>query len=86
MNSLYDVINLNGRYRHNNLLIEICGFEVDYVNLVSDVEFNVYRQFPQPVLVIEDTFEDFKLNVSYYNSENNQSLATLNFSIVNYPQ
>lgn len=86
VNSLYDVINLEGKYRHNNLLIEICGFGVDYVNLVSDVGFSVYRQFPVPTLIIEDTFEDFKLDVAYYNNENNKSLATLNFSVTNYPK
>lgn len=47
---------------------------MDYVNIVSDINFLVYRQFAAPILVVEDTFSDFKLDVVYYNVENNKSL------------
>ena len=39
VNSLYDVINLNATYNHKNLFIEVCGFHLDYVNILTQNSF-----------------------------------------------
>lgn len=84
--ALYDVINLPGNFNHNNLEIEVSGYEVDFVSVIYSGHFILYRQYEWPHVVMTDPKEDTSFQIAFNNGGLSRNLTKISLRIANYPQ
>ena len=84
--SLYDVFHINGRY--DDMLISATGSFGDYVSVTMNSIFMMFRQYEDPILVFEDSFDDYKFNVTYSNEPEHsyKYFASVEVKIANFPE
>jgi hypothetical protein len=84
--SLYDVFHINGRY--DDMLIDATGNFADYVSVAMGSILMMFRQYEIPVLVFEDTFNDFEFNLTFTNDAEGRYyyLTRSKVFIANYPE
>jgi hypothetical protein len=54
------------------MLIDATGNFADYVSVAMGSMLHMYRQYEIPILVFEDTFFDFKFNLTFTNDPKNR--------------
>jgi hypothetical protein len=86
VSALYDVFNLN--YQTKQILIDATGVFGDYVSVAFDSILMVFRQYEIPVLVFEDSFQDFNFSLTYTNRPDGSERVLSNSTVfvANYPQ
>ena len=65
--ALYDVFHIEGKYE--DMLIDVTGTFVDYVSVTMGSILMMFRQYAVPLLVFEDTWNDFEFNITYTNDD-----------------
>lgn len=85
VSSFYDVFHINGAYE--DMLIDATGNFGDYVGVGMGSMLLMYRQYEIPILVFEDTFFNFKFNLTFTNDPLNRYhyLSTSSVVVANYP-
>lgn len=61
----YDVFHINGKY--DDMLIDATGNFGDYVSVTLGSMLTIFRQYQQPILVFDDSYNDFEFNITYGN-------------------
>lgn len=69
VSAFYDVFHLNSKY--NELLIDATGVFSDYVAIAMGSILTMFRQYEIPVLVFEDSTDDYEFNITYTNDPQN---------------
>ena len=61
----YDVFHINGKYE--DIMIDATGNFGDYIAVALGSMITMFRQYEIPILVFDDSFNDFEFNISYTN-------------------
>ena len=86
VSSLYDVFHLNLRY--DDLLIDATGNFGDYIAVAWGSVLDMFRQYEDPIIVVEDTFDDYKFNVTYTNDphQSYRYFSKVEVKVANFPE
>ena len=86
VSSLYDVFHLNLRY--DELHIDATGNFGDYIAVAWGSVLSMFRQYEDPIVVIEDSFDDYKFNVTYTNEPQHsyKYFSSVEVKIANFPE
>lgn len=71
--SLYDTIQLGS---YNNMLIDVTGYYLDFVTVVSGSFIRMFKQYELPVVVVESAFRDYSFDIEFYNDASAESNMT----------
>lgn len=84
--ALYDVFHIEGKY--DDMLIDVTGIFADYVSVAIGSRLMMFRQYAIPILVFEDSWNDFEFNITYTNDPESRYsyLSKSSVKIANYPE
>jgi hypothetical protein len=71
--ALYSMITLDKLYSRPGFEIEVSGFFVNYLTIVTGSDIVVFRVFSQPFVTINETAEDFSFKIQAYNHNSTQT-------------
>lgn len=86
VSAFYDVFHIEGKY--DDMLIDVTGKFADYVSVTMGSILMMFRQYQIPVLVFEDSWNDFEFNITYTNDAQGSYhyLSKSSVKIANYPE
>lgn len=70
------------------MLIDVTGTFADYVSVTMGSILMMFRQYQIPVLVFEDSWNDFEFNITYTNDAQGSYhyLSKSSVKVANYPE
>lgn len=84
--ALYATIPLDKLYSRPGLEIEVSGFYVNFLTIISGSKVQLFRVFAQPFLTINEAADDFSFKIQAFNLNTSQTSKEVNVSVVNQKQ
>lgn len=82
-NTFYTKIELDKLYSRPGFEVEVSGFFVNFLSVVTSDKFSVYRVFTQPSLQIQEGHDDFTFQIEAYNEASSFVTSAINVTVVN---
>lgn len=68
------------------MLIDVTGYFVDFVTVVSGSYIRIFKQYFLPLVKVESTFNDYSFEIEFYNDASVESnLTKINVKVLNWP-
>lgn len=64
-------------YIYSNAIIDVAGFGVDYITVMSEQEIRIFRQHEIPLAEVESAEKDYKFILQYSNTATKAQLETI---------